>query len=289
MLRKHEELLEAFHGDLLLRAYQPKTIKNYTGPVRKYLEHTERIGGAFGKAHAKRFLLHVIRDEEASPSKHKMHAAALKCFYQLTLGLAQDAAAIPLPKVPKCLPDVLSMAEVSRFVQAIHPLKHRMAATVTYAGGLRIEEAVSLHVSDINSARMVIRIRLGKGRKDRYVMLSERLLNGLRAYWVTDRPGRGYLFPGRKCGSHISAKTVGKALRQAVANCNLTKRVTPHILRHCFATHLLEQGTELRIIQVLLGHESIRTTARYTRVSRALISQTTSPYDVLDKEVEPKK
>lgn len=292
MRRKNEELLEAFHADLLLRAYQPTTIVSYTGPVRKYLQHTERVGGTFGKDHAKGFLLHVLRDEEAGPSKHKMHAAALKCFYELTLERPEDAAAIPLPKVPKCLPDVLSTGEVSQFVQAIHPLRDRMAATVTYAGGLRIEEAVSLRVADIDSARMVIHIRLGKGGKDRYVMLSERLLKGLRAYWVTDRPGRGYLFPGRKRGSHICAGTVRKAVRKAVVDCNLTKRVTPHILRHCFATHLLEQGTELRIIQALLGHESIRTTTRYTRVSRALISQATSPYDVLDeedKEGEPNK
>lgn len=289
MLPKHEALLDAFHADLQLRAYQPTTIVSYTSPVRKYLEHTEQVGGRFGKDHAKRYLLYLIRDEEAGPSKHKMHAAALKCFYQLTLDLPQDAAAIPVPKVPKSLPDVLSTGEVSQFVQAIHPLRDRMVATVTYAGGLRIEEAVSLRVDDIDSARMVIHIRLGKGDKDRYVMLSERLLKGLRAYWVTDRPGRGYLFPGRKLGSHIRAATVRKAIRKAVVDCNLSKRVTPHILRHCFATHLLEQGTELRIIQALLGHESIRTTTRYTRVSRALISQATSPYDLLDEEGKTKK
>jgi site-specific recombinase XerD len=143
-----------------------------------------------------------------------------------------------------------------------------------------------LCVDDIDSARKVIHIRLGKGAKDRYVMLSERLLVGLRAYWATCRPGLGYLFPGRKPGSHVSPKTVRTSLREAVVACKLTKRVTPHILRHCFATHLLEQGTGLRIIQALLGHASIRTTTRYTRVSRELISRATSPYDTLVEQHE---
>ena len=286
MLRKHSRLLAAFRADLQLRAYQPTTMVSYTAPVRNYLLYTERVGGSFGKAHAKGYLLYLLREEEAGPPKHKMHAAALKCFYTLTLNRPAVAAAIPLPKVPKTLPDILSPREVEQLVWTIRPLKQRMIATLAYASGLRVEESSALGVGDIDSARMLIHIRGGKGKKDRYVLLSDRLLKALRAYYAEQRPGRGYLFPGQKPGTHITPKAVRAAVRKAVIECGLTKRVTPHILRHCFATHLLEQGTDVRIIQVLLGHGSLRTTMRYTRVSRNVISQVTSPYDRLGNQHE---
>jgi integrase/recombinase XerD len=286
MLSRHQRLVDEFRADLELRAYRPNTILSYEAPLIKYLQYTERVGGSFGQAHAKAYLLHLLRDEEAGPSKHKMHASALKCFYALTLAMPHVARAIPVPKVPRSLPDVLSTDDVKELVRTITPLKQRMAATLTYAGGLRIDEACSVMVDDIDSKRMVIHIRRAKGGKDRYVMLSERLLLGLRAYYAEQRPGRGYLFPGRAVGNHISAEAVRKSLRKAVVECKLSKRVTPHILRHCFATHLLEQGTELRIIQALMGHASIRTTTRYAHVSRDLIGKATSPYDVMTREDE---
>jgi len=141
-----------------------------------------------------------------------------------------------------------------------------------------------LSTTDVDSKRMVIHVHLGKGAKDRYVMLAERLLVGLREYFRLERPGLGFLFPGDRTGTHVDPETVRESLRDAVLSCGLAKRVTPHILRHCFATHLLETGTELRIIQALLGHASIRTTVRYTRVSRDLVARTQSPYDVLGTE-----
>ncbi len=278
------DLIESFDGDMLLRGYRPRTMVAYGRCVRNYLAHSAKCSGDFGETHAKRFLLHLIRDREASPAEHKMHAAALKCFYEYTLDLPDVAARLPIPKVPQSLPDVLSGTEVDTLLAAVQPLKHRVVIVTTYAAGLRIEEACALSSTDIDSKRMVIHVHLGKGGKDRYVMLSERLLLGLREYYRLERPGLGFLFPGDRTGKHVHPETVRGSLRNAVLSCGLAKRVTPHIMRHCFGTHLLESGTDLRIIQALLGHASIRTTVRYTRVSRDLVARTVSPYDALGTE-----
>jgi integrase/recombinase XerD len=278
------DLIESFDGDMLLRGYRPRTMLAYGRCVRNYLAHRPKNPGGFSETHAKRFLLFLIRDREASPAEHKMHAAALKCFYEYTLSRPEVAAAIPIPKVPQSLPDVLSGTEVDTLLAAVQPLKHRVVIVITYAAGLRIEEACALSATDIDSKRMVIHVHLGKGGKDRYVMLSERLLFALREYWRLERPGLGFLFPGDSKGTHVHQETVRGSLRKAVLSCGLAKRVTPHVLRHCFGTHLLENGTSLRIIQALLGHASIRTTVRYTRVSRELVARTESPFDVLGTE-----
>ena len=279
-MQKSDKWMVLFRGNLKLRGYRPHTMLAYGRCVRNYLDyHCEK--SKFSELDAKHFLLHLVRDREAGPSEHKMHAAALKCFYEHTLNLPEVAAAIPIPKVPKSLPDVLSGTEVDGLLSTIQPLKPRVVVTLTYAAGLRIEEACSLRTTDIDSERMLIHVHLGKGGKDRYVMLSERLLKGLRAYYRVERPGLGFLFPGQRPGTHIAPDTVREALREAVVGCGLQKRITPHILRHCFGTHLLEAGTDLRVVQALLGHASIRTTVRYTRVSRKLVAQTKSPYDIL--------
>jgi site-specific recombinase XerD len=283
-MNNSRELIESFEGDMLLRGYRPRTMLSYGRCVRNYLAHAAGYSGNFDETHAKKFLLHMVRDREASPAEHKMHAAALKCFYEYTLDLPDIAAKIPIPKVPQSLPDVLSGSEVDTLLAAVHPLKHRVVIVITYAAGLRIEEACELNATDIDSKRMVIHVHLGKGGKDRYVMLSDRLLFALREYWRLERPGLGFLFPGDRKGTHVHQDTVRGSLRKAVLSCGLAKRVTPHVLRHCFGTHLLETGTSLRIIQALLGHASIRTTVRYTRVSRDLVARTESPFDVLGTE-----
>lgn len=283
-----QQLIESFEADMQLRGYRPKTMIAYRRCVRKYLKHAQDNPGDFCETHAKRFLLHLVRDREASPAEHKMHAAAIKWFYQYTLGLPEVAAGIPIPKVPQSLPEVLSGTEVDTLLQCIEPLKHRVVIVVTYAAGLRIEEACALRTTDLDSKRMVIHVHWGKGAKDRCVMLSERLLIALREYWVLERPGLGFLFPGQRDGTHVHPDTVRESLRNAVLKCGLHKRVTPHILRHCFATHLLEAGTDLRVIQALLGHASIRTTVRYTRVSRELVARAKSPYDTLATEAGKK-
>jgi site-specific recombinase XerD len=280
----HEHWIESLIADLQLRGYQRATILAYGRCVRKFLlflRKIRKLADRAGEAEAKEFLLYLVRDREVGPAEHKMHAAALKFFFDATLGKPEVSKAIPLPKVPRSLTDILSGTEVDGLLGALEPLRSRMVVMTAYGAGVRIAEGCSLHVEDIDSKRMLIHVRKGKGNKDRYVMLPERLLQGLRAYWLLERPQGGFLFPGQTPGTHIAHETVREALRAAVIKCDLHKRVTPHVLRHCFATHMLETGTDLRIVQALLGHASIRTTSLYAKVSKALLARTRSPLDLL--------
>lgn len=182
------------------------------------------------------------------------------------------------PKREKRLPEVLGREEVLALLRSVVSLKHRVILTAMYAGGLRISEACSLRISDIDSPRMVIHVRQGKGRKDRYVMLSETLLHMLRKYWLAARP-EGYLFPGRREGSHVAPDTVTRSFHEAAAIAGITKTVRPHTLRHCFATHLLDDGAGLDVVQGLLGHSSLRTTSIYTHVSTRRLLSVKNPLD----------
>jgi integrase/recombinase XerD len=185
------------------------------------------------------------------------------------------------------LPVVLSAAEVSRFFSCVTGLKYRAALMTCYGSGLRISEAIALRVSDIDSKRMLLRVEQGKGRKDRYTLLSPGLLAVLRSYFRAARP-TGYLFPSWREGHHICAGTLGGACTEAAKQSGIAKHITAHTLRHSFATHLLENGTDTRVIQVLLGHSSIETTARYAQVSAKVIAGTPSPLDLL-KPFQQKK
>jgi site-specific recombinase XerD len=176
---------------------------------------------------------------------------------------------------------LLSAIEVERLLAALDSARFRVFFTVVYATGLRLGEACRLETRDIDAARGVIHVRQGKGGKDRLVMLSARLYAILRAYWAHERPPAPWLFASRTTGRHLNADVARKAIKLAAARAGLEKKITPHVLRHCFATHLLEGGTDLRVIQVLLGHDSIRTTTRYAQVSTALISSTSSPLERL--------
>jgi integrase/recombinase XerD len=187
---------------------------------------------------------------------------------------------IPAGKQAKKLPVVLSPEEVAQFLDAVDNFKQRMILTVCYAAGLRISEAVRLTPAAIDSQRMVIRIEQGKGRKDRYVMLSPRLLAMLRDYWKRTHPGT-WLFPGDKPGRPISPLAVDRTCREVRAKCGISKPVTPHSLRHAFAVHLLEAGTDLRTIQLLLGHHNLSTTAQYLRIATSKVCATSSPLDAL--------
>jgi site-specific recombinase XerD len=196
---------------------------------------------------------------------------------------------IPAPKKPQKLPIVLSPEEVLQFLSCVESVKHRTILAICYAAGLRISEAIRLKVADIDSQRMVIRVEQGKGQKDRYVMLSPKLLQILRNWWPVTRP-KQWLFPGDQIGGHISKAAVQHACQKAHQRCGIVKPITPHSLRHCFATHLLESGTDLRTIQLLLGHRSLATTSRYLRVATSKVCSTTSPLDLLPQPVaaEPK-
>ncbi len=267
--------------DMQLANYRPSTMKAYQRCVERFLAHYRRPVAKLREEEIRGFLLHLINEKKAGPENEKMHLAALRLFFETTLGRPEEVVRIPWPKVPRRLPDILSGTEVEKLLLAVDPPKYRAVVVATYAAGLRIGEGCSLQTSDIDSKRMLIHIRNGKRGRDRYVMLAQQLLVLLREYWKLTRPTGPYLFPGQEAGASVSPTAVRCALRVAVEKTGLTKRVTPHTLRHAFATHLLETGTDIRTIQVLLGHSSIRSTTIYTRVSTQHIGRVMSPLDRL--------
>jgi site-specific recombinase XerD len=266
--------------DMKLRNYAPRTIQVYVERVATFAKHFGKSPRRLGAAEVRAYLLFLIQEEHASWSYYGQALCALRFVYRTTLAKKWVLDGVVSPKKQKKLPVVLSPAEVTQFFAAITGLKHRALLMTAYAAGLRVSEVVALRVDDIDSRRMVIRIRQAKGQKDRYVMLSPRLLTILREYWKADRPTQ-FLFPGNVPDRPITARTVEKACRDAREAAGLGKHVTVHTLRHSFATHLLEAGTDLRTIQVLLGHRSLRTTAVYTHVSAATLETTQSPLDRL--------
>ena len=231
------------------------------------------------------YQLHLIA-QKRSWSHINQVACALRFFYGITLSQSEAFERIVTGREPHKLPVVLSADEIVRFLEAIPGLRNRAALTTAYGAGLRVGEVARLQVSAIDSRRMLIRVEHGKGGKDRYVMLSAQLLQILRAYWRLARPGL-WLFPGREAGEPVSVAALQDACRTATRQGELRKPVTVHVLRHSFATHLLESGTDIRIIQVLLGHAHLSTTARYAQVATNLIARTTSPLDRLSLVVTP--
>ena len=276
------QLRDQMDGDLRLKGYRPVTRYHYLRCVCSFAAHYGRSPATVGEAEIRAFLLHLIHNRQAQPATVRMYVAALKFLYTTTLRRPEIVARIPWPQVPQRLPDILTPGEITQLLSAVRSLKHRVVLMIVYGAGLRISEVCSLQVADIDSQRRVIHVRDGKGGKDRYVMLGERLLVVLCKYWRLAKPPGSFLFPGTKGAPHLQPTTVQRMLQTVVATCGFSKRVTPHVLRHCFATHLLEAGTDVRTIQHLLGHASIRTTVRYTQVSTLQIGQTRSPLDRLD-------
>lgn len=273
------ELYDRMAQDLKLKNLAAETGEAYLRCCCDFVRYHMRSPRELGETAIKQYLAH-LQLRGASPEKIKMHVAGVKFLYAVTLDRPKVAERIPWPKVPHKQPDILSGTEVAKLLEAVPSLVAAMVLTTAYGAGLRISEACRLRAEDIDGKRKLIHVRLGKGRKDRHVMLSERLLDGLRKYWVKVKP-EGWLFPGMKRGQPLSEAAVRKALKRATIAVKLQKRVTTHGLRHAFATHLLETGTDIRIIQVLLGHASIRSTARYTHVSAKHIGSTKSPLDLL--------
>lgn len=269
-------------ADLELSNRAESTVAAYLRTVDNFATYWGREPAELGEANVREFMLEESRSGRFVPSTLRLHVAALKFLFAKTLRRPEEVASLPYPRVPKTLPVVLSGTEVERLLGCIDSIRFKAILSVMYGGGLRINEACHLGCRDIDSTRMVLRVRRGKGGKDRDVMLSERLLSLLREYWRTARPPKdGPLFLGRAPGGVIRKQTVTRAFDQAVALSGITKSVTPHSLRHSFATHLLEAGTDLRTIQVLLGHASLQTTARYLKVSRERIGRTKSPLDLI--------
>ncbi len=283
------KLKDRMAADMELRAYRPSTHQEYLRCAKNFAAHYMKSPAEMGEDQIREYLLYLIREKKAGPSTVKMSVAALKFLYTHTLERPEEVVRIPWPKVLKPLPTILSGTEVSRLLESFHSLKHRMIAMATYGAGLRISETCRLQAGDLDSDRMLLHVRNGKRGRDRYVMLPKRLLLWLRTYWREARPPGPGLFPGRDPNGHIGADAVREAIRKATEDAGISKRVTPHVLRHSFATHLLETGTDIRTIQALLGHGSIRTTEHYLRVSKAHIGRVESPLDKLGTEESKEK
>jgi len=271
--------------DMTIRNMSPATQRSYLHAVTKFSRHFARSPERLDLEDVRAFQVHLVATGISWPALNQT-VCALRFFYGVTLGHAEIPERIPYAREPRKLPVVLSADEVVRFLEAVPSLKTRAALTTAYAAGLRASEAVGIKLADVDAGRMVIRVEHGKGGKDRYVMLSVQLLGILRTYWRLARPTH-WLFPGRDPGKPIDVQVLHAACRSACAAAGLAKRVTVHTLRHSFATHLLENGADIRIIQVLLGHSNLSSTARYTQVSNGLIRRTESPLDRLRLEVVP--
>ena len=229
------------------------------------------------------FLLHELNEKKLAARTVNLHKAALKTFYNFMAPESMAMSDIASVKCPQHIPVVLSTQEVRRLIGAIHNIKHKAAVTLLYSSGLRLGECVTLKPYHIESQRMKIRIEQGKGRKDRYTVLSHNALALLREYYRVCRPKK-WLFEGWY--GHMHPRTIGKIVHDAAIKANIGKRVSPHTLRHCFATHLLEQGVSLQVIQLLLGHSSIKTTTIYTHVSSVMLDNVISPLDA-EKTEDP--
>jgi site-specific recombinase XerD len=277
--------------DMQLRNLSPDTQRSYLHQISQLARYFKKSPDMLGPPEIRSYQLHLIQEKELAPSSLLVAVSAIRFLYNVTL--QRDwrlEQVVPTCRKPQALPVVMSPDEVSRFLDAVENRKHRMILTVCYAAGLRISEAVKLTPTAIDNKRMVIRVEGGKGRKDRYVMLSPVLLEMLREYWSRVRP-KEWLFPGRNPEKPISPLVIDLACRAARRKCDIAKPVTPHSLRHAFAVHLLESGADLRTIQLLLGHRNLSTTARYLRLATSKVCATPSPLDslksILPSRVEP--
>lgn len=274
-------LRSRMYQDLRIRNYAPITIKIYIDLVARFARFFNKSPELLGPEDIRRYQVHLVQERKVSWTLLNQTVCALRFLYGVTLGQDWAIKHIPYAKREKRLPVVLSRKEVARLLRAIENLKHRTMLMAAYGCGLRISEVTHLRVQDIDSNRMVVRVHSGKGRKDRYVPLSAALLKALRAYWRAYRPS-GYLFVGRSESEPMTPRALGKVCARARSQARLQKGVSMHTLRHCFATHHLEAGTDLRTLQIILGHNSLRTTSIYLHVSAAKIQSAPSPLDLLD-------
>jgi site-specific recombinase XerD len=273
--------------DMQIHNLALNTQASYLEKVAQFARHIGKSPHLAGREEIRAYQLYLIREKKLSPKTITIAVSALRFLYKVTLHREWHLDdIIPAPKVPTKLPIILSPEEVREFLGCVAEGKHRTILTTCYAAGLRISEAIALQIPHIDSQRMVIRVEQGKGQKDRYVMLSAKLLEILRQWWRIER-SQTWLFPGDRPGQHISRKAVGLACQTAHGRCDIAKPITPHTFRHCFAVHLLEQGTDLRTIQLLLGHRSLETTARYLRIATTKVCSTTSPLDLLPQPPKP--
>ena len=271
--------------DMRVRRLSPFTQRTYVETVARFARYFDRSPERLGPEQIRAYQVYLATERRLATSSLLVAVSALRFLYRVTLQKRWSFDdVLPAPKAPQSLPVVLSQQEVVQFLDAVKAPKHRAILTTCYAAGLRISEAIALTVSAIDSERMVLRITMGKGQKDRYVMLSPKLLAVLRDWWKVERP-RHWLFPGERPEAPITRRAVQLACRIARRRARLAKPVSPHSLRHAFSVHLLEAGTDVRTIQLLLGHRSLQTTARYLRVANTKVCSTASPLDLLPRPV----
>lgn len=271
--------------DMRMRKLEPRTQEAYVRAVRKLAAYLKRSPDTATVEDLRNFQLHLV-DTGTSPITLNATITGVKFFFDVTLDRRELMARMRPVKVPRTLPVVLSVHEVSRLIAAAHNVKHQVALSVAYGAGLRASEVVGLKVTDVDGQRMTLRVEQGKGRKDRYAMLSPVLLQRLRTWWRVGhaqgkiRPG-GWLFPGLDPTDPWSTRQLNRAVHEAADAARLNKRVTTHTLRHCFATHLLERKVDVRVIQVLLGHRKLETTSIYTHVATDLLREVIGPLEQL--------
>jgi Site-specific recombinase XerD len=267
--------------DMRMRKLAAKTQSGYIRAVRHFAGYLGRSPDTASAEDLRRYQLHCV-DRGVSPITLNATITGLKFFFEVTINRADLMAKMRPVRVAHTLPVILSREEVGRLIEAARNLKHRTALSVAYGAGLRVSEVIALKVSDIDSTRMVLRIEQGKGRKDRYALLPPILLERLRTWWRAARaegkilPG-GWLFPGLDPLDPLSTRQLNRAVHEAAAAAHIDKRVSMHTLRHCFATHLLEQKVDIRRIQVLLGHKKLETTALYAQVATETLREVISP------------
>lgn len=274
------QLRQRYLESLRLRNYAVRTQKTYVECVSLFARYFKRSPEELGPEHIRQYQLYLVEEKKCSWSRFNQTVCALRFLYRHTLGREWPMSDIPFPRKQRKLPVVLSTDEAAQFLGAIKSLKYRTILSLCYGAGLRISEALHLQPTDIDSKRMMIRVRQAKGNKDRYVMLSPKLLELLREYWKVERPTT-WLFPGRWKDQPLDACVLQKVCHRARRDSGLSKPITPHTLRHSFASHLLDAGANIRTIQLLLGHNSLQTTALYTHVSRKTLGSTVSPFDLL--------
>ena len=269
--------------DMRMRKLELKTRTGYLRAVKKLAAFLGRSPDTATVEDLRRFQLYLV-DQGTSPITLNATITGLKFLFDVTLGRSELMAKMQTVRVPQTLPVVLSRDEVARLIAAAPNLKSQTALSIAYGTGLRVSEVISLKVTDIDSKRMTLRVEQGKGRKDRYAMLSPVLLERLRAWWrLAHAQGKmlpnGWLFPGLDPTDHVTARQLNRAVHLAAATAGIDKRITPHGLRHAFATHLLEQRVDIRVIQVLLGHKRLDTTSLYAAVATDLLRRVISPLD----------
>lgn len=275
------QIRDRMQQDLKRAGYSPTTVRSYLACVQDFVDDFDgRSPLKLGQDEMRAFV-ETLERRKLSPQRVRQYLAAFKFLYGKTLGRPDEIAWVSFPRSKRRMPKILSGSEVARVLEAMESSTCRAVASVCYGAGLRIDEALRLEVTDVLSERGLLHVRHGKGGHERFAMLSPRLLRTLREHWRAVRPTPPLLFPGARPARPITAEAVRSALRLAAHAAKLRKRVTPHVLRHSFATHLLEMGVDMRVIQQLLGHASIRSTAVYAQVTSALVQRTQSPLDVL--------